>query len=313
MGKAVIFVNSIEFDHPSNIADVAQSLGRYDAAMAIAASCKKDKRRYNNLVNNVQLATSVTSLASISKPISRFVPIIDIPTNFLAGVLSVLKVVVDYDDEKGFTLENARELVVAMGNFSSIGMTVSALTGNMPGLILFSAVALFSTTTQILAKPIADGVMDCMRPVYDRYFSNNFSANYQGNVVAPDFSLANHDEINSVYGGRIAALGLDRSSRSIERSSLQMPNGWFDKSPQGVATGEDLICDDDDPPPPPEPQYEGGLGGPMDMNSFREWYWDYGRYGGMPEPEGRVIVGPPIDLGPEPDCSLSSNYGRAGC
>lgn len=317
MSKGIVLLNVFEAPPVSHTASVAESVGHYDAATSISNACKNEKGRYNNLVKNAQLAGSVTSLLSISKPIGKFVPVIDIPTNFFVGVLSFLKVIVDVAEDKEFSNEDAKTLISSIGNFSSVGMSVSLLTGNVPGLIVFSGLALVSSAYNIISEPVGEGIIDCVKPIHDRYFSSSVSSSYPSSVVSPDFSLADQVEIERNFDGRIGAIGINGAS--VQRSSISMPDNWF--SFGGTSYAGDEICkvnDEDEkkeeeeeevaPYPPRDPYQE--------LQDYQDWWWREGRWGAR-EPEGIVTVGNPISfpVGSEPDCTQDNldNYAKGFC
>lgn len=158
----------------------------------------------------------VGHVVSITRQTVGPLGLINVATNTFAGSVTLLKIVIDikndYKIQKDDILNLVSNISGVVGTFAimAIGGTFSAPIG-----ATMVAVGMLTVIGNINWKNVTDGIWHgVIKPIWEKYYSDQPSANYNNSWIAPDLSVRTYSEIIHNYRGQIPTIEIDFESGS---------------------------------------------------------------------------------------------------
>lgn len=297
--------NSVSKNILIGVVEPADGVGGMSSAATIVSSCKNNRSGFDAVVQNSQVASSAVSLLSMHQGVRNFIPLVNSQAGFFSGFVTLLNVGVKIVDGDPRTSPTLADFASAIGSFSGVSLSLGMAIGSTPLVAASAVVMIAASIYQLFSDGAQQDIQDCLVSMYDKYYVGNPSASYNRSFLSSEFSIASMDEIDAVYGGKVAALGWDNYSGRIFQTgvSKQGYKNMFGFGLEGEGDSKDsLECER--PKDDEEENGKGGGGGAGDFGheegrTIHEDLIDFER-----EPNEKITVEPLIPVPPEDkDCS----------
>jgi len=222
-----------------------------------------------NSQTGVLAGSVVGHVVSITKQTVGAIGFLNVVTNTFSGAVTLLKIAVDF--KKGHNIRPGDILALTSNIVGVIGTFAIMATGGAamgPVALTMAAMGAATILSDMNLGRIYDDIWrKFIKPIWENYYKDQPSANYQKSWIAPDFSMRTLREILHSYRGEVLALGVDFNSEStivmpsvIPQSIIdaggipagggaiiQLPSDWFeDDLPYGSIEIGDLTIDETD-------------------------------------------------------------------
>lgn len=137
--------------------------------------------------------------------------LINVATNTFAGAATFLKIVVDFENNEEM---QAGDIISVVGNETGVVCTFAIMaTGEREGQDDHTVAALGASATGVRGlswEAVSNGIWNRIaKPVWRKYFLDQFSASYPRSLLAPDLSMRTYAEIQSNCNGEVTAVGVN--------------------------------------------------------------------------------------------------------
>ncbi|MFJ4114109.1 hypothetical protein [Pseudomonas sp. NPDC089758] len=221
------------------------------AASAVHDQFNTDKKGFSLVVQGAQTSTAVASVLSVTLMTAGAVPFINIATNTLAGTVTFLKIVAEYNSKKELQIGDYVSLV---GNVAGVVAGFALLLGSPLTAGFFTAVSLgaslIGTYNSELAKKIQKTAID---PIFNALKNNDVTREPTSPLIAPNLTITNPKSITAHFGGLITVITWNPTNHDIKLDTRLLEHFKANSSTQPVILGGGNLAT-----PPSVPQPPGG-------------------------------------------------------